>query len=118
MYYNSGMERTTKTTKLPLSNLEVVYYSYITAGEKQQITEIMTSGMSADITGSVKGEIPLSLVYKSNDKALELLVKSLNGSTENVLSQIKDLPSSDYDLLLTEINDVTNNTDYNQKKTT
>lgn len=112
------MERQTKTIKLPITGFTVEYYSYITAGEKQQITEIMTSGMSADISGSVKGEIPLSLVYKSNDKALELLVKSLNDSTENVLSTIKDLPSSDYDVLLSEINNVTNNADYQQKKTT
>lgn len=75
MYYNSGMERTTKTTKLPLSNLEVIYYSYITAGEKQQITEIMTSGMSADITGSVKGEIPYHLFTNQTIRHWSCLLK-------------------------------------------
>lgn len=112
------MERKTLKINLPITGFEVGYYSYITAGEKQQITEIMTSNMSADATGSVKGDIPLSLVYKSNDKALELLVTSVNGITDNVLEQVKNLPSSDYDVLLEDINRVTSDTAYTQKKTT
>jgi hypothetical protein len=112
------MERKTLKIKLPITGFEIEYYSYITAGEKQQITEIMTSNMSADATGSVKGDIPLSLVYKSNDKALELLVRNVNGNADNVIEQVKNLPSSDYDMLLEEINKVTSDSSYTQKKTT
>lgn len=112
------MERKTLKITLPITGFEIGYYSYITAGEKQQITEIMTSNMSADATGSVKGDIPLSLVYKSNDKALELLVTSVNGITDNILEHVKGLPSSDYDVLLEEINKVTSDSAYTQKKTT
>ena len=111
------MERQTKTIKLPITGFTVEYYSYITAGEKREVTEILTSSISADMQGQAKGEIALSTVYKANDKAIELLIKSLNGSTENVLSQIKDLPASDYDVLLEAVNAISNDTQYQQKKT-
>jgi hypothetical protein len=112
------MERQTKTIKLPITGFTVEYYSYITAGEKRQITEIMTSTMSANVSGQVTGDIPLSLVYKSNDKALELLIKNIDGKTDEVLSTVTNLPSTDYDFLLSEINKVSSDSDYQEKKTT
>lgn len=111
------MERPTNKITLPTTKNIIEYYSYITAGEKRQLTEILTSGMSADSSGSVKGEISLSLVYKSNDKALELLIKTINGESKDVLSFVSELPSTDYDLLLEEINKVSNNSDFVEKKT-
>jgi hypothetical protein len=78
----------------------------------------MTSQMSASATGQVEGNIPLSLVYKSNDKTLELLIKSIGEKTDEVLSIVTNLPSTDYDYLLTEINKISNDTNYQEKKTT
>jgi hypothetical protein len=112
------MERTKNKITLPSTKIEVEFYTYITAGEKRQITEIMTSTMSADITGGVKGEIPLSLVYKSNDKALELLITRIGENTNEVLLDVNNLPSSDYDFLLNEINKVSSGSDFAEKKTT
>jgi len=111
------MERNTIKITLPTTKFEVEVYSYITGGEKRQITEIITSGMSSDISGTVKGDIPLTVVYKANDKALELLVKSVARNTEEVLSSISNLPATDYDILLERINAITNNSDYEEKKT-
>jgi hypothetical protein len=103
--------REIKKIILPATNKEVEIYTYITGGEKRQITEILTGNLSADLTGSAKGEIPLTLVYQANDKALSLLVKTLNEQ------EIKDLPSKDYDFLLSEVNKISNDTDFSQKKT-
>jgi hypothetical protein len=103
--------REIKKIILPITNKEVEIYTYITGGEKRQITEILTGGISADITGTAKGDIALSTVYKANDKALELLVKTLSEQ------EIKDLPSRDYDFLLSEVNLISNDTDFSQKKT-
>jgi hypothetical protein len=111
------MDRNTNKITLPSSKVEVEFYTYITAGEKRQITEILTTGMSADSSGSIKGEIPLSLVYKSNDKAIELLIKRIGEFTSEVLSNVNNLPSNDYDFLLAEINKISNNTDFVEKKT-
>jgi hypothetical protein len=112
------MERQTKTIKLPITGFTVEYYSYITAGEKRQITEILTSSISADMQGQAKGEIPLSFVFKANDKAVELLIKNIDGKTDEVLSTVTNLPSTDYDFLLSEINKVSSDSDYQEKKTT
>jgi len=106
------MSRETKKITLPVTGKEIEIYTYITGGEKRQITEILTSGLSADVTGQAKGEIPLSVVYVANDKALELL------SVGITLEEINVLPSKDYDFLLAEINKVSNDTDFVEKKTT
>jgi hypothetical protein len=111
------MERTTKKITLPITQSEVEIYSYITGGEKRQLTEILTSNISADVTGQTKGDIPLSLVYQANDKAIEILVKSVSGETSEVLSLVSNLPEKDYDFVVSEINKITNNTDYQEKKT-
>jgi len=103
--------RDTKKITLPITNQIVEIYTYITGGEKRQLNEILTNGISADATGQPKGEIPISSVYKANDKALELLVITLK------IEDINNLPSGDYDFLLLEVNKISNDTDFAQKKT-
>lgn len=101
-------QRPTKTVTLPATKAEATIYTYITGGEKHSITKIITSGISADITGTAKGDIPLSLVFEANQKALELLVVSISGFDGTV----SDLPSRDYDFLVSEINKVTADNDF------
>lgn len=105
------MSRETKKITLPVTQKEVEIKTYISAGEKRQINEIITAGLSADITGQAKGEIPLSLVYKANDKALELLVVNMT------LAEINDLPAVDGDFLVEKVNEVSNDKEYSEKKT-
>jgi hypothetical protein len=102
------MDRPTKKIILPITKKEVEIYTYITGGEKRQINEILTAGISADTSGQIKGDIPLSVVYKANDKALELLVLHVVAN---------DLPSTDYDFLLNEVNQITKDEKFEEKKT-
>lgn len=102
--------RETKKIKLSATGKEVEIYTYITGGEKRQINEILTANLSADMTGSAKGEIPLSVVYKANDKALELLVLL-------PIEEINNLPNSDYEFLIGEVNKITNDSSFAEKKT-
>lgn len=107
-----------ETKKIILSNnTEVEIYTYITGGEKRKITEILVSNLSANIKGETNGDIPISLVYKANDEALEMLVVSINGNKENVLNQVNSLKAKDYDHLLMEVNKISNDTDFSEKKT-
>lgn len=110
------MTRPTKTIKLPETQFEVEYYSYITAGEKRKMTDILTSGISADVTGAIKGDIPLSSVYNANEKAMEMLIVKI-GEESDIVKAITDLPASDYDFLFEAINKVSSNTDFSEKKT-
>ena len=94
--------RPTKIITLPVSGAEVEFYTYITGGEKRQVTDILTSTISADLTGQTKGDIPISLLNEANDKAMELLIVSISGDLP-----LKDLPSKDFDVIVSAINDVT-----------
>lgn len=110
------MERPTLRITLPISKTEVEFYSYITAGEKRQITEILTAGMSANVSGQVNGDIPLATLFASNDKALELLVVKIGDKTSNLVEIINSMHSVDAEFLVDEINKISNNADYNKKK--
>ena len=111
------MSRETKKIILPVSNIEIELYTYITGGEKRAFTELLIGDIKADISGKPSDGIPLTNVYKANDKVFEMLVVSVGESKENVLSSINDLPSKDYDFLQLEINKITSDFDYQEKKT-
>lgn len=111
------MNRETKKIKLPLTGKEVVIYTFITGGEKRQINEILvgdTASFEAG-TGQVKGDIPLSKVYEANNKAVELLIVSIDEKTEDVTKILNDLPSKDYDFVYNEINEITGDKDFLDK---
>ena len=105
------MTRETKEITLPKTQAKVVLYTYITGGEKREITKILTANISADASGQTKGDIPVNLVHDANDKALSFMVVSIDG-----FERASDLPSSDFDYLVTEINKVTNDTDFLAQK--
>ena len=103
--------RETKKVILPYTKKEVDIYTYITGGEKRKITEILTEGIKADLNGKAQGDIALSVVYKANDMTLTLLVPSMK------IEEINDLPVTDYDFLLAQVNDITKDVAYSEKKT-
>jgi hypothetical protein len=105
--------RTTKTITLPKSKTVIEVYDYITGGEKRKMNEKLLSQSSIDTTTStIKGDIPLSLVSEVNSLALSFLIKSIDNSTEDILTKVDDLASTDYDFLIGEINKITNSTDF------
>lgn len=105
------MIRPTKEIKLQVSGAKVVLNTYITGGEKRQITEVLTKNFSADTKGNTIGEIPLSALNEANDKAIEFVVVSISDDYK-----ASDLPSVDYELLLEEINKITHNQDFLEDK--
>lgn len=107
------MERETKTISLPKTKAEVIIYTYITAKEKRQITDVMLKAGSVDLaTSAVKGDIPLSAIYEANDKAMSFLVISINGEKDNIKETIDNLPATDSDYLFAEVNKITQDTDF------
>ncbi len=105
--------RTTKTFQLPVTKKEVVAYSYITGGEKRILTETILKGGSVDFASQqMKGEITMDVLLKANDKAVELLVQSVGGATENIIEVVKELPAKDFDFLYSEINKISGDTDF------
>jgi hypothetical protein len=86
-----------------------VMYTYITGMEKRAISEalfgdvqITPSGKDANING-FKG----SDAFKAENKAMELVVVSVDGKTDDVVNSILNLRVEDSDDIIRAINEVT-----------
>jgi hypothetical protein len=108
------MERETKTITTP-GGRTVVLRSYLTGREENELKGILYADlkMNADDLQSGKmsiTDIPASFVVKQEEKAIELLVVSVDGKSENAAQAVLDLPSSDYASIVDEINKLRNPT--------
>lgn len=101
-------ERTTKTITTTGGH-KVVIKDFITGREKREITNIYLRDMEMKQKG---GESELSglkgtVASEAEDKAIELIVVSVNDSEKKVLEKVLNLPSEDYDEVVEAINEVT-----------
>lgn len=104
------MERATKkfTTS---GGYEIEIKTYLTFGENREITNVYLEGaeMGMDETGKPKmSTINVGLTSKAQDKAIELLVVSVNGEKENIVKLVQDLPIQDGNELVEELNKIQN----------
>lgn len=108
------MERETKTIKLPLSKMEAVLKTYLTGGEKRQIRNVFlndaefTSKGDQQELGGIKG----SVVEQAENKAIEIVVVSVDSKTDGILAAILELHSKDYDFIIEAINKITADEDF------
>ena len=82
----------------------VVFRTYITGGEKRQITEIYITAMRGKATGA---DVEVSVEYQAENKAIEFAVVSLDGMTENLVERILDLPLEDFDEIRAQVKEIT-----------
>jgi hypothetical protein len=104
------MERATKTVKISDGRI-VEIYTYITGRESREIQQIFLEGTKIHfdgIGGTAPSEIDASLAMKAQDKALELLVISLDGEKEKVVDKILDLPKEDYEKVVGAVSEIQN----------
>lgn len=94
-----------------ISGFDVELYTYITGREAREISNVFLEGMTfqVDATGQTKtNEMSAGIASKAQDKAIELLVVSVNGDKENVLQKVLDLPKADFDEVLKEVDVIQN----------
>ena len=102
-------ERTTKTITTP-SGREVAIYTYLNARESNVLKRLYTSGMKIDMNniGSdgkpTVSEVDGTIEIQAEEKLIELMVVSIDGSTESILDKILDGTTEDYDFILQEVN--------------
>lgn len=102
-------ERPTREIDLPFTNGKAVVKEWITGREKEQIDSVIQGalGIKPNASGSIQfGEIPPDKIVASTHKAIEVIVQSVNGKTENVVDDILDLPVEDYNVVLTHIQEL------------
>lgn len=108
----SNTDRKTKEIKTTGGHTAVLV-EYITGREKREITEIFFGAMAL-ANGDKSAITRPGTMNSADDKAIQIVVRSLDGSTENILERILDLPVEDY----TEISDAVAEVANSKKKST
>lgn len=106
MTENSSKPTTEFTLK---SGLKVTLRDYLTGREKRLIKNALWSGKNMTIKDG-KGEsdpVPMEDMDASTDKTIELMVVELDGSREDILNRVLDLPANDYDELMDKVETIT-----------
>lgn len=96
------------TTK---SGIEVEMYTYITGREAREITNVFLEGMKFQVgaDGQTKtNEVNATLSGQAQDKAIELLIRSVAGKSDKVLANVLDLPKADFDEVIAELDKIQN----------
>lgn len=112
------MHRTTKTFNTPFANQIIEIKTYITGREKRQINGVYLNNnleVNKD-TQDIKG-INGDMIDKAQDLALEIIVVSIDGSVEDIINKILDMREVDFSAVVQEVDAVTNNKDFTEKKT-
>lgn len=107
------MNRDTKTIITPIDKIEVVIKSWITGKEKREIRNVFLSKMK--LSGEQNTTIeqnPAELTEEAENKTIEMIVISINGKTDNLLDDILNMKSKDYDFIVKEINNISRDTDF------
>lgn len=90
----------------PLTGKKVVIRGYITGRIKQEIQNVYLSTATFDDKG--KAQLNGSTVNTATNKALELIVLSVDGKTDGVLDAVLDLPEQDFDYVKGEVDKIQN----------
>lgn len=100
------MERETKKLKMP-SGKEVELKSYLTAKERNELRAVFLSGMKLEGGTQIK-EIDGLVVDKAEQKLLELMVVSYDGSAEKIIERLLETTPEEYDFVVVEANKIGN----------
>jgi len=112
------MDRATVEIKLPKTGKKVVLNEYLTAAEERTIK----NSFLGDVTFKYKGKEAESSDVQATrgdvqeDKTLELMVVSVDGSKENILPTLHNLPSKDFRFLKAKIEELTGDDDEEDTK--
>jgi hypothetical protein len=108
------MERETKEITTPAGR-KIVLRTYLTGREANEIKSLMFSALKADMQDAQSGKIAVegmsgSFILEQEKRALSYLVVSIDGETKDPVDKLLDLPSSEYDAVVEEVNKIQNPT--------
>lgn len=106
------------TTKIETEHgHEVVLYEYATGREYREIQNKVYESMEVDMGSTGKPKIKnmdMTKQQESTDRAIELLVVSVDNDESGVLDKVLDLPQEDYQEVEEKIDELTNKKNENQ----
>ena len=121
------MERETKIVKTPISKQEIVLKTYLIGKEKRALTSIfLKGGLSFNMeTKGVQG-LKSDMYEDAENLLLRTVIVSVDGHKDgevvdgkplNLLDVILDMRAEDYQFIVNEVNKISNDTEFEQKKT-
>lgn len=113
------MERETVQIITPLTNKTITLKSYLTGREKRALTNVYLQGdITFDKTGQNIQGLKGSLMETAENLAISTVVVSFEGvEVAGIVDAVLDLPASDYTFVIAEINKVTSDKVFEEKKT-
>jgi hypothetical protein len=107
-------ERQTKAIITP-DGRTVVLNAYLTGREAQELKSVMFSALKMNMDDAQNGrigigDIPSAFLVEQEKKALAFLLVSIDGNGSEPVDHLLDLPSTEYDAVVNEINKIQNPT--------
>lgn len=107
-------ERETREFTTP-GGRKIVLRTYLTGREANEIKAVMLSAVKMGMTDAQEGKvamdsIPGSFMVEQEKKALSYLLVSLDGDANAPVEKLLDLPSTEYDAVIKEVNAIQNPT--------
>lgn len=100
--------RETKTILTPGGH-EIILRAWVTGREKRELKNVFLENINLSTEGESVKTSPFnasSLIDKAENKALEIIIVSLDGNSENLLEVILNLPADEYDFIIKEVNKI------------
>ena len=113
-------EHTEITT--PVGNHKVVLKAWLTGREQRKLTSVFLKDINIK-AGGAPGQLPSmeglkgSIIEEAENLYLETVVVSINGSKEKIVDTILDMHKKDYQFIVSEVNKVAKDEDFEEKKT-
>ena len=101
-------ERETKTINTP-NGTEVVLYTYATGREVRAIEAKYLGSVKVDIEKGdpVFKDFDTSGSFEAEKELLKFLIVSVKGIKENCLDIVLDMPSNEYEFIVSQCNEIT-----------
>ena len=115
------MDRETKQIETPVGKQKVVIKTYLTGRERREINAPFLSHaeISADAvagaTPSIKG-IKGSIIAEVQNITFNLIVVEIDGNKENIADRILDMREEDFNYIVSEIDNITKDGDFEKKR--
>lgn len=113
--------RETKKIITPIGKKEVILKAWVTGREKRLLRKPFLKAMKLQVQeGSPKiDDIDTSdLMDEAENLAIETLIISIGGKTDNLVETILDMKDKDYDFVINELNKITKDEDFTKPEKT
>jgi hypothetical protein len=99
----------TKIIETPVDKIKVELKCWLTGRDRRAIDSIFYGDLEIGIKGNAPeiGGIKGGLYNKAQDKAIEIMVVSVNGNNEDVLNKVLDMKDEDFNFVLAEVDKIT-----------